>query len=86
MTASDYQRRLLPQCRASFPGHEVINEWAAFSGMMHQYSPRVDIARQNLSDIFLGETEEVNILKYPDILKRLNEINNLPDEEKNLSF
>ena len=30
----------------------------------------------------LGETEEVNILKGPSMLKRLNEINLLPDEEK----
>lgn len=30
----------------------------------------------------LGETEEVNHLKDPAMLKRLNEINSLPDEEK----
>jgi len=30
----------------------------------------------------LGETEEVNILKDPAMLKRLNEINSLLDEEK----
>ena len=31
---------------------------------------------------FLGEPEEVNLLKDPAMLKRLNDINSLPDEEK----
>jgi transcriptional regulator with XRE-family HTH domain len=50
--------------------------------------PSVEVAK-NLSKLLdttvgylLGETEEVNLLKDPAMLKRLNEINSLPDEEK----
>lgn len=50
--------------------------------------PSVEVAKK-LSKLLdttvgylLGETEEVNLLKDPAMLKRLNEINNLPDEEK----
>ncbi len=50
--------------------------------------PSVEVAKK-LSKLLdttvgylLGETEEVNILKDPSMLKRLNEINLLPDEEK----
>ena len=50
--------------------------------------PSVEVAKK-LSKLLdttvgylLGETEEVNLLKDPAMLKRLNEINSLPDEEK----
>src|SRR4029078_10919892 len=44
MTAKQYQANLIPQVKNRFPGVEVINEWAAFTGLAYQYSPRVDIA------------------------------------------
>ena len=50
--------------------------------------PSVEVAKKlaKLLDTtvgyLLGETEEVNILKDPTMLKRLNELNALPDEEK----
>lgn len=50
--------------------------------------PSVEVAKKlaKLLDTtvgyLLGETEEVNILKDPSMLKRLNEISLLPDEEK----
>lgn len=44
MTACEYQVSLLPRCRRKFRRLEVTSEWPAFSGIMHQYSPRVDIA------------------------------------------
>jgi hypothetical protein len=44
MTAKEYQASLLPLCRRRFPEQEIVNEWSAFTGLMHQYSPRVDIA------------------------------------------
>ncbi len=50
--------------------------------------PSIDVTK-NLAKVIdttvgylLGETEEVNILKDPDILKRLNDIVVLPDEDK----
>jgi transcriptional regulator with XRE-family HTH domain len=50
--------------------------------------PSVEVAKK-LSKLLdttvgylLGETEEVNLLKDPSMLKRLDEINNLPEEEK----
>lgn len=54
--------------------------------------PSVEVAKKlaKLLDTtvgyLLGETEEVNILKDPSMLKRLNEINSLPDEEKKSIF
>lgn len=44
MTAREYQNDLLPLIGAKFPHQEIRNEWAAFTGQIHQYSPRVDIA------------------------------------------
>jgi transcriptional regulator with XRE-family HTH domain len=53
-----------------------------------EMTPSVEVAKK-LSVILdttvgylLGETEEVNILKDPAMLKRLNEINSLPEDEK----
>jgi hypothetical protein len=44
MTAKDYQKQLVPKLQHIFPELPVTNEWAAFTGLIHQYSPRVDIA------------------------------------------
>src|ERR1035437_6800058 len=44
MTASEYQLNVLENCKQIFPGHEIKSEWAAFTGNLYQYSPRVDIA------------------------------------------
>lgn len=44
MTAKDYQKQLIPKLQNIFPELPVTNEWAAFNGLIHQYSPRVDIA------------------------------------------
>lgn len=44
MTAREFQNDLFPLIQNKFPGQEIRNEWAAFTGQIHQYSPRVDIA------------------------------------------
>lgn len=44
MTAKDYLTGLLAHIQESFLHLEIKNEWAAFTGMLNQYSPRVDIA------------------------------------------
>ncbi|NII83173.1 hypothetical protein [Pedobacter sp. SG908] len=44
MTAKIYQNELFPKMERVFAELEVKNEWAAFSGRIHQYSPRIDLA------------------------------------------
>ncbi len=44
MTAFEYQNILTPIMIQKFESLEVINEWRAFRGRNHQYSPRVNVA------------------------------------------
>lgn len=53
-----------------------------------EMTPSIEVAK-NLAKVLdttvgylLGETEEVNLLKDPDMLKRLNDIAALPQEDK----
>jgi transcriptional regulator with XRE-family HTH domain len=53
-----------------------------------EMKPTIDVIKK-LSAIMgttvgylLGETEDVNAFRDPEMLKRINEINNLPEEEK----
>ena len=53
-----------------------------------EMKPSIDVIKK-LANILnttvgylLGETEDLNLFKDPDMLKRMNDINNLPDEEK----
>lgn len=53
-----------------------------------EMTPSIEVAK-NLAKVLdttvgylLGETNQTNILKDPSMLERLNEINNLPDEDR----
>ncbi|MDZ4707414.1 MAG: helix-turn-helix transcriptional regulator [Saprospiraceae bacterium] len=53
-----------------------------------EVKPSIDVVK-NLADtldttvaFLLGETEDMELLKDPDMLKRLNDINNLPSKDK----
>ena len=53
-----------------------------------EVKPSVDVVK-NLAEVLdttvaylLGETQDMSLLKDPDMLKRLNDINNLPTEDK----
>ena len=54
-----------------------------------EMTPSVDAAKKIAKTLnttvgyLLGETEQENLLKNPDMLKRLNEIENMHDEDKN---
>lgn len=44
MTAKEYQNIIHRLIQTKLEGHEVKNEWTAFTGYHNHYSPRVDIA------------------------------------------
>ncbi|MDO6803937.1 hypothetical protein Q4595_15915 [Wenyingzhuangia sp. 1_MG-2023] len=44
MTATEYQNLLTPIMTEKFEDLEVASEWRSFTGINHQYCPRVDIA------------------------------------------
>lgn len=44
MTAKEYQAELQLNLISLFPNQEIRSEWAAFTGLKYQYSPRVDLA------------------------------------------
>ena len=53
-----------------------------------EVKPSIDVVK-NLAEtldttvaFLLGETEDMELLKDPDMLKRLNDINNLPSKDK----
>ena len=63
--------------------HSIIGKYER-----EEVKPSVDMVKK-LADVLdttvaylLGETEEENILKDPNMLKRLNDINSLPQKDK----
>ena len=63
MTARDFQHNLIPLIQTKFPDQEIRNEWAAFTGQIYQYSPRVDIA-----------VGPFNVLPGPNLTERYNQL------------
>jgi hypothetical protein len=66
MTASEYQRFIVPRLTDKLVNLEVVNEWSAFNGAPYIYSPRVDIAVGPFS-IEAGGNQ---MRQYNDILRR----------------
>ncbi len=63
--------------------HSIIGKYER-----DEVKPSVDVVKK-LADtldttvaFLLGETEDMELLKDPDMLKRLNDINNLPEKDK----
>lgn len=63
--------------------HSIIGKYER-----DEVKPSIDVVK-NLADtldttvaFLLGETEDMELLKDPDMLKRLNDINNLPSKDK----
>ena len=63
--------------------HSIIGKYER-----DEVKPSVDVVKK-LADtlgttvaFLLGETEDMELLKDPDMLKRLNDINNLPKKDK----
>ncbi len=63
--------------------HSIIGKYER-----DEVKPSVDVVK-NLAEVLdttvaylLGETQDMSLLKDPDMLKRLNDINNLPTEDK----
>ena len=79
MTAKEYQNIIRPLIQTKLIGLEVKNEWAAFTGYRHQYSPRVDIAVGPYS-IVAGENQThvynqlVNSVNINTFIRKLYEL------------
>ncbi|MGX5690259.1 hypothetical protein [Arcticibacter tournemirensis] len=73
MTAKEYQNSLFPKVNTLFSGHEVKNEWAAFTRLIHQYSPRVDIAVGPFNTNGPNLTELYNELVQAECVKKFLE-------------
>lgn len=63
--------------------HSIIGKYER-----DEVKPSIDVVK-NLAEtldttvaFLLGETEDMELLKDPDMLKRLNDINNLPSKDK----
>jgi transcriptional regulator with XRE-family HTH domain len=63
--------------------HSIIGKYER-----DEVKPSIDVVK-NLADMLdttvaylLGETQDMSLLKDPEMLKRLNDINNLPNEDK----
>jgi len=63
--------------------HSIIGKYER-----DEVKPTVDVVRRLADNLdttvgfLLGESEDMNLLKDPSMLKRLNEINELPSKEK----
>ena len=63
--------------------HSIIGKYER-----DEVKPTVDVVKRLADNLdttvgfLLGESEDLNILKDPSMLKRLNEINSLPSKEK----
>lgn len=63
--------------------HSIIGKYER-----DEVKPSIDVVKkladtlQTTVGFLLGETDDMNLLKDPEMLKRLNDINNLPEKDK----
>ena len=63
--------------------HSIIGKYER-----DEVKPSIDVVKkladtlQTTVGFLLGETDDMNLLKDPEMLKRLNDINNLPEDDR----
>ena len=83
-------------------GKAIIEEAIAFNCKVHhsiigryerdEVKPTIDVVKKLADNLnttagyLLGETQDSNLLKDPAMMKRFNEVNNLPEEDKHCVF
>jgi len=67
--------------------HSIIGKYER-----DEVKPTIDVVKKladtldTTAGYLLGETQDANLLKDPDMMKRFNEVNELPEEDKNCVF
>ncbi len=58
----------------------------------NEVKPTIDVVKKLADNLettvgyLLGETQDANLLKDPDMMRRFNEVNKLPENDKNCVF